>query len=113
MAVNLNKLRAPDIDMDRWIADRKKLHEGRRREAEAQRRIVPFASALERLVKAEAAGLIRPAVKASLLRMGEAYAANHKLPFDGTMTGLLRLAGHAERVVRDHAAAVAKLGEDQ
>lgn len=102
MPIDLKKLNPPDIDMDRWLADRRKLHANRRIEAENKRRFLPFGNTLEYLVRAEAENRIPPQMKANILALAEQYARRNKRPFDGTLRDAIRLAGEADNLMRLH-----------
>ncbi len=107
MSNNPTNVRGGDVNLDqldRWFADRKKYHAERAREAAAKRRVIPFANAAERLVRQEK--LLDDTAKNDVIRMVGLYARRNKLEFDGTFAGACRLAAHANRVLRDHAAAM-------
>jgi len=98
----------PD-QLDRWLEDRKQYHERKAREAAARRRVIPFGRAFENLLRLDAAGKLTDQAKAAVIGMAAAYARRNKMPFDRTLQGAIQLAAQADRILRDHMGAMAKL----
>jgi hypothetical protein len=108
-------VRGGDVNPDqllRWFEDRKELWRKRGNERAARRRVIPHANALENLVRLEAKGKLDDQTKAAVIAMAGRYARQNKLPFDNTLTGAMRLAGEANKIVRDHVAACIRAEEN-
>ncbi len=64
----------------------------------------PFSQALEGVLTLERAGKLKGPTRDYVINQARYYARRNKLPFDGSLSGALHLAEHADRVCRDYAA---------
>ena len=62
----------------------------------------PYDHTVENLVRRERTGQMPDWEKARHIRDAEYYARRNKLSFDGTFAGAMRLAAHADRIIREH-----------
>jgi hypothetical protein len=69
--------------------------------------------ALPQLIALERQGKITPAIADRLIGEARAYAVANKLPFDGTMRGVFKLAEEADRELREYIDAYNKWQDGQ